>query len=176
MPRRTPSTALVLIAISLAACGCGEAGPSHSTGLLSVKPITPQQVEEVASGRAIAPTAPLAGAQLIARADPICQAFNAKRAPVSLGSARSAAVLSALASYEWSAIAALTNLTPPASMASDWRQTLNDLRTIAETTAAVTQYVRSGQPGGIPSLVPVIGEADRKLHALAASDGVTECV
>jgi hypothetical protein len=138
-------------------------------------PLTPQQLQAVANGRPYAPTPPLSRVHLASSADPTCVGFNARRTTVKLGDPGSSRLLPPLVTYEWSAIGRLTNLTPPAALAYDWQQTLNDLRTIAEETAAVA-YARGRGAGIATAATRRIEEADRKLRALATHDGVSSCV
>lgn len=144
--------ALSLAAVVLFVAGCGDSAKSSNHG----------------GGR-------LSQAELIAKADPICVRFNARRAPVVLGSAKYISALRPLADYEWSQIGDLTRLTPPAAMEYDWLQMLNDARTIAEVTATLGAYAQANQFGKARPFASTAVAAERKLAAIAASHGFVGC-
>lgn len=112
---------------------------------------------------------------LIAAADPICRRIKARRTGVVPGSPRDAHRLPGLVGDEWRAIDELSRLSPPPSMAYDWRQMLNDTRTMAEFTAAVASYSQAGYQGEVSTLLAMITEGERKLHRLARRDGFGGC-
>ncbi len=177
MQRAPTFLALVTTATLIYGCAASSKPTGHTTSETGndTTAATPLQTAQAASGEASSPTATLSRSELIARADPICQRFNTRRESAKLGSIHSDRMLAPLVSYEWSRIAELTNLTPPRAMAVEWSQTLNDLRTIAETTATIATYASGEEARAIRSLLPTITEAERKLRALAGSDHLSAC-
>jgi hypothetical protein len=126
-------------------------------------------------------------AQLVARADPICEGTNAKReaANASLGHAtslKSPTVLSALAktapglaAYDSAAVAQLRKLQAPSSLANDWRSMLADLQQLAEDTAHLGKYASEKNVKGAESLLSASRASRRQLVAIATHVGVTPC-
>ena len=120
-------------------------------------------------------TAPLTRATLIAKADAICARVNAKRATVTITSTQSYAQLTPLAAYERTASAELATLAPPASMADDWHQILNDSRVLAEVTDRVAPYAQANNLKGAHTLLVVASNAEHQMLLLAKRDGFSSC-
>ncbi len=126
-------------------------------------------------------------AQLVARADPICEGTNAKReaANATLGHAtslKSPSVLAGLAktapglaAYDSAAVAQLRKLQAPSSLASDWRSMLADLQQLAEDTARLGRYAGEKNVKGAESLLGSSRATRTQLVAIATRDRLTPC-
>jgi hypothetical protein len=126
-------------------------------------------------------------AQLVARADPICEGTNAKReaANASLGHAtslKSPAVLAdlaktapGLAAYDTSAVSQLRKLQAPSSLAGDWRSILADLQQLAEDTARLGAYGKEKNVKSAESLLSASRATRRQLVAIATRDRLAPC-
>jgi hypothetical protein len=146
--------ATMLTTITLAAAGCGSGGSTPSS--TTADATTP--------------------ASFIAKADVICGRVNAEissnpyRSPQ--GIARLAPQLSA---YELAADAELGALTPPASLASDWKQIVTDAQKLARDTATFGAYAKANNLAAATKL----DNADQPIHlqllAIAKRDGFKVC-
>jgi hypothetical protein len=126
-------------------------------------------------------------AQLVARADPICEGTNAKRtaAEASLGHATSLANPTALtgvaktapglAAYDTTAVEQLRRLQAPASLARYWQAMLSDLQQLAEDTARLGEYAKEKNVKAAEGLLSGSRTTRRQLVALAARTGLTPC-
>lgn len=152
---RTRAAAVGLIAMTLAAGGCGKATKS------------------------------LTQAEMIAKADPICGRINAKISYYSnLKPANSQDLVSAsaivqatpqIASAERAAYADLAKLTPPASMADDWKQFLEGVKTIADDTARVGDYAKAKNTAPIAPIMASASTTLQRLRATATRHGFDDC-
>jgi hypothetical protein len=167
---RTPIATLMLATVMLAASGCGGSSKSSSQAALSTQTASPTQAESPASN------APLSRAELITKADAICKGVNAKRATVHLRTNQDfVRTLPQVAAYERSEIAELSKLTPPSSMATDWREILAGNRMIAENTAKVAEYTKANNISGAHTLLVSATQAQDQLTATAQRDGFKAC-
>lgn len=146
--------ALVLVATTLAASGCG--GSSGSSGSLT-------------------------RSELIARGDLICRRINTRLTGTTIGRQGSfAQLMPSLAAYEHAAVAEMRKLTPPASMADGWRQIVKGAQTLADATAKVGSYAR-GNPNISQASPPLraaftaAGEGTQHMVAAARREGFQDC-
>jgi hypothetical protein len=148
---RTRLAALALIATMLAISGCGGSGSSGS----------------------------LTRSELIARADLICRRVHARLASTTIKGPQSyARLLPPLASYEHAAVAELRKLTPPASMAGDWRQIVDGVQAFADATAKLGAYATSSGLPVTPSTRAAshaAGQSSQQIRAAAQRQGFKDC-
>src|ERR1700729_1019990 len=112
---RTQLVALSLVAIASAIAGCGES--SKAT--------------------------PLSKAELIAKADAVCAHVMVQYHANGYTTTQSIVSRAPrVAAAEQTGVAELRKLTPPASMASDWQQIVENAQTIANDTAKLGQYAK----------------------------------
>jgi hypothetical protein len=113
---------------------------------------------------------------LIASADLICKRVNARhKATAFSGQGSYARLLPPLGAYQLSAVAAMSKLTPPASMASSWNKMLADAQTFAESVVKLGQYaqaknLRAGKA------VSLAGEkTNQQMLIIAQREGFKDC-
>jgi len=145
-------SALALLAVALTAAGCG--GSTSSNG-----------------------SKQLTRAELIAKADAICKRANAERAAMPSIRTRSdyAIVLPRVATNNDAAIAELARLTPPASMASDWKQIIASERTLTRYMRTFSKNVASYDIRATRALVHQADSVRQSMIATAQGAGFNDC-
>lgn len=144
----TRSTALTLIAIGLVAGGCGK----------SSKPLT--------------------RAELIAKADTICKRVNdkLKSSNNSIKSQQDIVrIVPKLASFEQTALAELSKLEPPASLANDWKTIIAGAQTLADNTAKLGEYAKANNLKAARHLIQASEKVQQQTLATAKRDGFKQC-
>ena len=145
--------AMGFAAATLAASGCGNSGSSASPSLSK--------------------------ADFIARADAVCRRANTMRHTVTIriGAFEQDYVhlLPPLVAYQRSALTELTNLTPPASMASDWKQILANVQTLINNAEKTVEYARSNNLKGLSNLNAPNNTASTRILTVAGHDGFHDC-
>lgn len=141
----TRVTVAVLTAATLAASGCGQSGSAKT----------------------------LSRAELIAKAEAICVRANAKLKL--LERTKAATGLLEAGEYEQTATVELGKLTPPASMASDWREIVAADQTLARDTVKYAEYNKLHNRRELRLLIRAAGEVDHPMSATAKRDGLNEC-
>lgn len=152
-----PRRALALVALTLA--GCGGSGNGETTH--------PALAQTVAGG-----------AQLIAKADPICRQLNVKLGRGSsrpLTSSRLARTSPLHAALEKAALARLSELKPPPGLAQDWNKMLADRRALAEDLLALTRAAKVNDTAAIHALGVTKAHLHRQLAEIARRDGFSDC-
>jgi hypothetical protein len=121
-------------------------------------------------------TKSLTRADLIGRADAICGRINAQ---ISAHPYRTRQAIARLASqqaaYEHAAIAELSALVPPVSVAADWKQIIADARTLADDTAKLAVYAKANNLKSGFALVSSDAPVHARMLALAKRNGFKEC-
>jgi hypothetical protein len=149
---RTGLTALTLVATALTASGCGGSTKSSES------------------------TEPLTHVEFVAKADVICGRVNAERASTPMKSRQDfERILPRIAADEQTAVAELDKLTPPASMAADWKQIVTADRTLAGYTGRYGQYLASDNNRAARALLQAAGSVQRPMVATAKRDGFNDC-
>lgn len=144
----TRSTALTLIAIGLVTGGCGK----------SSKPLT--------------------RAELIAKADIICKRIDdkLKSSNNTIKSQQDIArIVPKLASFEQSALAELSKLEPPASLANDWKTIIAGAQTLADNTAKLGEYAKANNLKAARHLIQASEKVQQQTLATAKRDGFKQC-
>jgi len=160
------TAAAAVIALVLAGCGSsGRAGAPAATAIRS----TP--TKSGASNESAGPS------RLIARADAVCRQVNRQliAAPASLDASQIARDAPRNAALERRAVAQLRKLTPPASLARDWRQILAYRQTLAGQLVELAKYVKALDVRHVQALAASKKQTHRKLAGLAIRDGFKDC-
>ena len=136
--RRIAALALAAAMLTVSGCG-GSAKSTSSAASTQTSTQTPAQVpSQVTTPQLPAPTthsAPLTRAHLAAQVNAICRRTSSKRDQfVAKSQVELASLLPVVASYQRKMYAELVNLSPPASLASDWKQFVAKARTLAESS------------------------------------------
>jgi hypothetical protein len=147
--------ALALAATALTASGCGGSAGS---------------------------TKPLTRSELIARGDAICRRINAKISTITVSSAQDYARLAPpLAAYEQTAVAEMRKLTPPASMANDWKQIVTGAQMLADGTAKLGEYAQTSNPfqahqtPSVHAAFVATTEGAKQIVTAAQREGFNDC-
>jgi hypothetical protein len=173
-------SALALVAITVAATGCGSSknGLTASTGNASDTTITapttatttsptPTLMVKVASGKH------LSRAQWIAKGDAICSHLEAVLETNNSKTAGPLRVLPQAVAYERAAVAELARLVPPATMANDWQQFLSARLQMAEDGAKLAEAPSDAITKS--PLTAAIKTIYGRLTTIARRDGFKAC-
>lgn len=146
MTRMRMAAMLLAATIAVAGAGCGE----------SAKPLT--------------------RAQLIAKADTVCRRINKKLSSTTIKSQQDIArIAPKLAEYEQEALADLSKLVPPASMANDWKEIVAGAQTLADNIAKLGEYAKANNLKGARSLIQSSTKIQQQIQATAKRDGFKDC-
>jgi hypothetical protein len=172
--------ALAFAATTLAASGCGGSSKTGSTGASTGAAATSTIAASTATPATTnaSPGKPMTRAEsiLIAKAGAICKRIDARHASVRLPTQQAIArELPLFASYQRAALAELRKLTPPASMAHDWKQFVAAAHTLASDTTRVGEYAKANHFATAGTIIPRIDKDERHISALAKHDAITGC-
>jgi hypothetical protein len=169
----TRLVALTLAATTLAVYGCGE-----STKPKSASTATPTQAAATSSPSEPPPVPgqPLTKSALIARADKICARVITRLNSLRINTLQDAALTAPqTATIEQAASEDLSKLTPPASMASDWKRIVAGVHALAQVTAKLGEYAKANQAEAAGRLISTGQKRPARLLAPAKRDGFTQC-
>jgi hypothetical protein len=154
--------ALTLAGIALATSGCGASAKSG---------------EPSKTARDVSNPVTLTRAEIIEKADDICERANKARSLMpSINTPKDyGTILPRVAASEKAAIAELEKLTPPPSMATDWKYILTAARTLATETNTFGYYMSSGNPRAARLLMKKGARIQKPMVATAKRDGFVEC-
>jgi hypothetical protein len=145
--------AAVLAVLALGASGCASGGSSDARGL--------------------------ARTTLIARADVICRRLETmlRSITIAAGSIEQDTIqlLPPLVAYERTALTALGELAPSASMRNDWGRIVTDLHGVFDNTASAIGYARSYDVHELVELEAQSSRAIGRIQATAGRDGFDDC-
>jgi cell division septum initiation protein DivIVA len=180
--------ALALATATFAVSGCGGSGKSTSQSSTQAASQSNQTSTETASSQASRQTTPtslpapptsgrpLARAHLVAHANAVCQDAITKSSQLfAKGQDEFAALVPLVASYQRTMYDELIKLTPPASLASDWKSILGYARILAETTSKLSSYGQNDHTAAAQPLYTEFAAARRELHYVAARAGFATC-
>lgn len=137
---------IALMAIALAASGCGS----------SSKPLT--------------------RAELTAKANAICKTVTAKMSSKSANTEQQISrVASELASFEQTELADLSKLVPPAELETDWKKFVAGAQTLAENTAKLGEYAKAKNLKAGKALILSSENTQKQMVVIAKRDGLTAC-
>lgn len=112
----------------------------------------------------------LSQTELVAKADAICKRANAVREAERAGTNYAATVRS-----EQQALAELTKLIPPSTLAADWHQLLSDDNTLVKDTATFANFIQTHDPRGAHATIVAATNLQHTLGVLATRDGFKDC-
>lgn len=170
---------LVLVATVLLTAGCG--GSSSKAGSTSVSSTgiassgvgtTAARVSTSGSGHS------LTAAQLVARGDAICMRLAARLVAANTvvrSTSDTIRIAPQRAAVEQVAVAELSKLVPPVSMARDWQQIVAARRTVAEDLVKIGESAASKDAQEEGSAYESGASAERELAAAARRSGFKHC-
>ena len=136
-------------------------------------------------GAAQGGTGQLARAELIAKANPICKRTIKRLLEVEKTLAKAstagpplqalAATAPGLSASQSQAVSQLRQLTPPASLAGDWRSLLAGLQELADDTARIGAAAKQKNEKAMESIVRTGNATRKRLLAIGARDGLGPC-
>jgi hypothetical protein len=172
---RTATISLLLLAvIGVSIAGCGGGSSTATTAQSATN------TSATATGTKSAPRSP-AGApesKFITSADAICRRVNIELAAVktkSKGLQEIARLTPHNVALESGALAKLSKLEPPASLASDWRRMLGYRRTLADELAKLATSARREDESALKALASSKKRTHASLRELATHDGFKDC-
>jgi hypothetical protein len=161
----THATALALAVTTLVA-GCGNTASTKQT----IPAATSSAQAEIP-----APAKAVSRAQLIASADAICRGIQAKRAQASHANQSIATEGSRDIKYLQLEYTELARLTPPQSLATDWKRIVADSHAQAVAAARLVEYAEAHRLGQAGSILSQMGNAEHRIAAIAERDGFHAC-
>jgi hypothetical protein len=168
---RRAFAALALMVGALCLAGCGGTGNTQSTSS-SLADSTSAIATATATGGSVSK------AQLIARADAICDMINAELLSATTRSEATAEIVRVTSKHkaiEQAGVEELSQLTPPAALASDWRSMLASRRKLAEELATLITDAKKHDSVGIQALAKAKQRERAQLLAIATRDGFNNC-
>jgi hypothetical protein len=161
-------SAVLIATAALVGVGCGGSSdnPASNSAAAAVRPAQSRSLS-------VSPES----SRFIAVADRVCRRVNDE-----LTAAPSQRELRGVASsarhnvhIERRAITELGKLTPPASLAGDWRQLIAYRARLAEELAKLGQSAQAGDAAGVRALAASKKLVHEQLSQLAARDGFKDC-
>jgi hypothetical protein len=120
---------------------------------------------------------PLTRAQLVSRANALCTQLHNKMKQV--GPAKTTQDLAhlahKLAGFEQQQLEAMHKLTPPASLASDWKQMLQGAEDIAEAAGTLSTDVQLKKDKAAGEALKQAGKVQQHIKPITERDGFTSC-
>jgi hypothetical protein len=168
--------ALGASALTLVPSGCGGSTKSATRTAPSGSAQPPAGGKADVTSESSTSSGSLTRAQLIARGNAICYRLNARRSSTRISRPQDyERLVPVLAAYELAAATEMSKLTPPASMARDWRQMIAGSRTIAEVTGHFQRYSEAGNEKKSRPLDAILGKAIEELTSAAKHAGFKDC-
>jgi hypothetical protein len=165
----------ILAAALLATTGCGGSGGARPTG--STRRPAGSATSRTVPAQSHSSSDPAAASALIAKADAICRRANHELAasPPHLEASQIARSAPRNAALETRAVAELAKLTPPASLALDFRQIIAYRRTLAGELIKLARSAKANDARGMQALAASKKQVHRKLSELATRNGFKDC-
>jgi hypothetical protein len=161
---------IAAVTIALATCGCGGTSKSSTTtaqtAAKSPTTTTTAQTEPATQGGQ-------ATVVFVKQAEAICTHLNAEVAP--LHQTNFAVIAPILASLEHRALAAMTKLTPPASIAEGWKQFIAYQRSIDEGTVKLGEYAKAKELNQVRTQFYTIDSLQTRMLATARRNKLLAC-
>ncbi len=126
----TQLAAVALMGLTLLVSGCGKSSKteSTSTAAAATTPTTTSTAPAESTTTSAATGKPLSRSELIAAADAICARSNAKTSVLFAKKIQELeTIYPQIALYEGTETKELSQLTPPSSMAADWKRIISDI-------------------------------------------------
>jgi hypothetical protein len=119
---------------------------------------------------------PLTHAELVSKANAICETVTAKFATKSASSERDVArIAPELAASEQKALSELSKLVPPTDLESDWKQFISGAEMLAENTSKLGEYAKANNLKAARQLIGSSETTQHQMQAIAKRDGLIEC-
>jgi hypothetical protein len=166
MGARSKTLAMMASIGPLAVVGCGGSART-----------TTDRSQKQAASTASSQTAQLSRSELIARANTVCAHMRTQVRSTAPPHTEQEGIraFEQAAIYEQAAWAELQKLRPPAALASDWRQLLEDLKTLASDSRTYAAYIRDHNSSGAKTLATSFGPVRQRTAAIVTRDGMSEC-
>jgi hypothetical protein len=162
-------------ALALVVFGCGGSSKS-STSKTASSSTQASTGSEASGGGSPAPTGTLTPAQLIAKGNAICYRLNARRSSIVVATPHDyERLVPPLAAYELASAAEMSKLTPPPSMAADWRRIVAGSRLIALATGRFRKSADAGNAAKSRPLDAMLTKGIDELTSAAKHAGLSEC-
>lgn len=171
---------LALAVTALAISGCGGSSKTTSTATATSASATTTGTTTTAAAPASSSesgtTKALTRAELIAKANAICARVKAKGATITVTTRQDyVTLLPSLVTYLQTAVAEMSKLTPPASLANDWQTIVADNRTLAETAGQIVTYANANDLKATSAIVSTLKQTGTQLANVTRRDGFTSC-
>jgi hypothetical protein len=174
LPRAT--TIFPLLAVSFAALGCGKSSAGHAGGVSGSVAPGPDTTTAPATTTTARRGSALTRAELLSRATVICERNNKILASHEVKTPRDYPRVLPLASrYDDAAASELERLTPPASMAAEWRSVTAGLHDFAAGLARLGRYAGKHSIIG-SSQFAAMAKLQQQLATKARHAGLSACL
>jgi hypothetical protein len=171
--------ALTISAVTLAVAGCGSSSSSTTAGSSSATGTSSNAAASAAAnGGATAggSSSSLSQSELASNANAICKRMHGRLLALSKGKTPSLEQAYLLAvSYERKALSELKKLSPPVSLAGDWRQIITTLSVLAEDSTKYVEYTKAKNTNAATILSHAYSPIKHMGVNAAAHDGINEC-
>jgi hypothetical protein len=128
-----------------------------------------------ASGCGGGSSKPMTRAELTTKANAICKRVHIQLISLSSSNQNPVQIFSQAASYEQTAHAELQKLSPPSALASDWKQIVATMGTLAEDSAKYLEYTAAKNLAGARALAETYGPVKLKAVETAQHAQIKEC-
>lgn len=168
----TRKIALVLMATTLVAAGCGSS-KSQTVGTTPSR--APVDTGTTRTAPIVART-PLTRAQFVAQGDAICAATNSKLKALSANSTAEFVRSLPQGAIDYNAEAEdLMKLAPPPVLAHSWSQLVGYVRSVGASTMRIAEYMKEHQTKRARQLYRAALQTKAKWQAIAKRDGFRYC-
>ena len=141
-------TVIVALAAVGAASGCGGGGSSKT----------------------------LTHTAFVAKANAICTRLHTRLDALGAGNAKEAAqIYSQAATLERTMLTEFRELNPPTNLATDWKQFVAAVNTLAEDSTRYSEYIAAKNTSGGKALAISFGQVKQQTHTVVLRDGLTAC-
>lgn len=178
-------TVLVMCTVIFVASGCGDSKNSTtratttSAGNVTTNGTTSDASPGTTTSNAASSTGtsvPSTSTKLVTDANTICKHVHAQLMALTRGNNENAGYLySRAAVYEQTALGELQKLNPPTDLASNWKQVIVAVSTLAEDSKKYAEYARAKNTSGANSLTQSYDVVKHAGAVAAVQDGLEEC-
>ena len=176
---RPQLAALALAATTLAVSGCGSSKTASTGVSTSTAPTSTTAAGTTAAATAtvkITPGKHLTRAEVIADAGAICKRIKARHALEKLATQQDfVREIPRFASYQQAALAELSKLTPPASMAHEWGQFVAAAHTLAGDTTRLGEYAKARHFAAMGPILTRIDADEVSMKTFSKRDAIISC-
>jgi inorganic triphosphatase YgiF len=180
MPRTYLAT-LALAGCATVVIGCGGGGSTKSSTSTSAQ-ATPRSSTVSATTTSATTATPipkgaaLTVAQISAKADAICTHLSSQRNLLNVSTPEDLKLaVPQVAAYQRQMLSEFEQLVPPASFANTWQKILANARTLAESTAQVSEKLQANDGAGARPAYAAFAKARLEMRATAKQAGMKSC-